>query len=548
MDGNVVVFKGSMNETWTGLAADGNLESVDVAATWMGARDTDRARNEEAYFADLWADQYPTLKVRPFPEVARAELSLAAPDDWGSLLERLSEFSGSETMSQDARGRVLLPHQAAGLASWFANDRRGVLAFATGSGKTFTAITAIREALSKRNEIVLVMVPDLALFSQWLAELKEVANDLGAEILRAGAGGVRWKENLHLWTQPGSRRKIVLATLKTAASSEFRNQLPRDARLMLVADEVHRLGSPFHQSLLNSDIFGARLGLSATPERAGDPAGTGAVLAFFGGILEPRYTLADAIRDQVLVPYFYRPHTVEMSPSEAEQWSEMSKTIRRLQARQKDGKQLEPLNQRLKLLLIRRASIVKHAQAKIQLAINVLRQEFQPGQRWIVYCENLAQLDLVSGALEASGFPNMPYHSKMEGDRTETLKWLDRRGGIVVAIKCLDEGVDIPSVTHALILASSRNPREFVQRRGRVLRKAPNKSLAYVHDAIVLPPASEDNAEVGSDPLTAGELARAVHFALDADNPASAADLQNIAIDLGLNWQALLEVGTEDDV
>jgi superfamily II DNA or RNA helicase len=248
------------------------------------------------------------------------------------------------------------------------------------------------------------------------------------------------------------------------------------------------------------------------------------------------------------VPYFYRPHTVEMSPSEAEQWSEMSKTIRRLQARQKDGKQLEPLNQRLKLLLIRRASIVKHAQAKIQLAINVLRQEFQPGQRWIVYCENLAQLDLVSGALEASGFPNMPYHSKMEGDRTETLKWLDRRGGIVVAIKCLDEGVDIPSVTHALILASSRNPREFVQRRGRVLRKAPNKSLAYVHDAIVLPPASEDNAEVGSDPLTAGELARAVHFALDADNPASAADLQNIAIDLGLNWQALLEVGTEDDV
>ncbi len=142
----------------------------------------------------------------------------------------------------------------------------------------------------------------------------------------------------------------------------------------------------------------------------------------------------------------------------------------------------------------------------------------------------------------------MPYHSSMDGDRPATLRWFEQRGGILVAIKCLDEGVDIPSVTHALILASSKNPREFIQRRGRVLRTAPGKALAYVHDAIVLPPAlDESSGERSRDPVTAGELARAVAFAQDADNPACAADLQRIAIDQGIEWRTLLETGVEDE-
>ena len=135
----------------------------------------------------------------------------------------------------------------------------------------------------------------------------------------------------------------------------------------------------------------------------------------------------------------------------------------------------------------------------------------------------------------------------MEGDRNETLRWLDRRGGVVVAIKCLDEGVDVPSVTHALILASSKNPREFIQRRGRVLRTAPGKALAYVHDAIVLSPKTANDGEKIADPITAGELARAVEFAQHADNPASAADLQQIAIESGIDWRSLLGNGIEDE-
>lgn len=141
----------------------------------------------------------------------------------------------------------------------------------------------------------------------------------------------------------------------------------------------------------------------------------------------------------------------------------------------------------------------------------------------------------------------MPYHSAMEGDRAETLGWLDHFGGIVVAIKCLDEGVDIPSVTHALILASSKNPREFVQRRGRVLRRAQDKSLAFVYDAIVMSPDGPEEDSI-PDPITSGELARAIEFAQSALNPTARADLLAIAIDAGIDWETLTQSGVEEDI
>ncbi len=544
--GNVVIFKGSMNETWTGLASDGNLESVDVAASWMGARDLERARTEESYFNDLWADRYPTLLVRPFPSVARSELEQAADPAWETSVERMAQAGPEKERHTDVKGRTLHSHQAAGLASWAANERRGILAFATGSGKTFTAITAIREALVLKKEVVVVVVPDQVLFGQWHKEVVETTQDLGVKLLRAGSGYGNWREVLRAWTEPGGPPRIVLATVQTASGEDFRTRLMGGDHLMLVADEVHRLGSPHHMQLLDERLFGARLGLSATPERAGDPAGTAALLAYFRGILEPRYTLADAVRDGVLTRYFYRPHTVRLAERESSDWTELTKEIRQLKGRLGSGDDTGGLEERLQRQYIRRARIVKHAAAKVPLAASILADEFARGQRWIVYCEDLSQLDEVSNALLRRGIANMPFHSQMRGDRAETLRWLDRRGGVVVAIKCLDEGVDVPSVTHALILASSKNPREFVQRRGRVLRKAPNKALAYVHDAIVLPPECDRLDDDKSDPITAGELARAVEFAQHADNAAAAADLQQIAISAGIEWRSLLTTGIED--
>lgn len=543
--GNRVVFKGSMNETWSGLAADGNLESVDVAASWLGGRDLERCDMEQAYFDDLWLRRYPGVLVRPFPEIARDELTRVAPDDLDDAIDSLlSKRQGSA----DARGRVLKSHQSLGLASWSANGRRGILAFATGAGKTFTAITAIREAIARFGETVLVVVPDRALFAQWDAELRETTADLEPRILRAGAGHSSWRATLRQWTQPSDQARIVLATVRTASSDDFLARISGGGTLMIVADEVHRLGSVQNRRLMRDDLFGARLGLSATPERFGDSGGTNAILGFFRRILTPRYSLADAIRDGVLTPYFYRPHAIRLDADEAEAWQKASHEIARLQARQLRGDPSSNLGQRLQRALFARARLVKQARAKVSLAVEVVRAHYKLGERWLIYCDDGVQLDRVDAALGDIGITTLPYHSAMTGDRTATLRWLQVRGGVVTAIKCLDEGVDVPSITHALILASSKNPREFIQRRGRVLRRSEGKALAYIHDAIVLPPL-ERPGELSvekTDTMTAGELARAIEFASFADNPAAGADLERFAVQAGIDWEQLGQTGTED--
>jgi len=165
------------------------------------------------------------------------------------------------------------------------------------------------------------------------------------------------------------------------------------------------------------------------------------------------------------------------------------------------------------MLLIRRARIIKGALAKVQLAADVVGKEFRDGQRWLVYCDDTSQLGAVMRELEAVGLPVFEYHSAMVGAKAETLEHFRLRGGVLVAIRCLDEGVDIPAISHALILASSTNSREFIQRRGRVLRKAPGKYAASVHDALVVIPGVHDGYAA-----LPSEIRRALEFAATSRN------------------------------
>jgi superfamily II DNA or RNA helicase len=200
------------------------------------------------------------------------------------------------------------------------------------------------------------------------------------------------------------------------------------------------------------------------------------------------------------------------------------------------------------MMLIDRARIAKGATAKIDLARRVIREHFEPGQRWLVYCDSQDQLYAVRDALEEEGVDPDVYHSDMEGDRQQTLERFKVNGGVVVSIKCLDEGVDIPAATHALVLASSRNPREFIQRRGRVLREAPDKSLAHIYDAIVVPRSMGDDEDPDTSLLEA-ELARAIEFGRGAIGPSSITDLERIAARYGISdkLEELSQAGYEDD-
>ena len=139
---------------------------------------------------------------------------------------------------------------------------------------------------------------------------------LNARILRVGAGFGAWRDVLRDWTAPDGRR-VVLATIQTARSYAFRTGVTRKGRTCSSwLTRSIALAHPANRTLLDETLFGPRLGLSATPERAGDDVGTSAILDYFGGVLEPRYTLADAVRDRVLTPYFYRPRTVSLLETE----------------------------------------------------------------------------------------------------------------------------------------------------------------------------------------------------------------------------------------
>lgn len=546
---NQVVFKGSMNETWAGLAMDGNLESIDVYVSWGDQREQERVISEREYFDKLWQDKYETVTVRDFPELPREELiSAAEAVEWESLVDEIvEEIKASQTESPDSgpNPRTPLPHQKDALDTWKEGGRRGIFEHATGSGKTFTALCAIRDSL-KRDEIPVIFVPNTDLLSQWKEELEETNRDLDPKLLVCGGGRTRWRRDglLRSWTRTKGDPRIVLSTMQTAISDDFQSLLTTGDHIFLIADEVHRIGSPEHQKILEFES-GPRLGLSATPRRAGDPEGTEAIMKYFEGIVQPPFTLSDAIEAGRLAPYFYHVHTVSLTPDEQEDWEKETKKIAKQYARLKSNDNDPNSSEYLKRLQIKRASIVKEARNKVQLAKRVMNQHYELGDRWLVYCSELGQLSAVVESLRGEGYNVLEYHSQMDGDRDQTLRYFENNGGIIVSVKCLDEGIDIPNATHALILASSKNPREFIQRRGRVLRKSANKNFAHVHDAVVLPHTTDVDAPVAN--ILEGELARAIKFGGDAVSAKSIADLQEIAIEAGIDYEEISETGFEED-
>ena len=543
-----VVFKGSMNETWQGLAADGNLESIDVFASWR-SDDAQRVADEVRYFNNLWCDDQPGVTVTPFPEVVQQELRGIAEEGWEEYVDEIClEFEKAACLSAD-RGpsiRTPRPHQVAALEAWAQRGRRGILEHATGSGKTFTALCAIRDSLD-RGEVPLVLVPSKILLGQWRKELKHTFNAEGLQLLSCGGGNRDWEnQRLRLWTldDNSDEPRVVLATMQTASSQKFRQLLRDGPHLFVVADEVHRTGSPHHLQLLGI-ASGPRLGLSATPRRSGDPEGTAALMNYFEGIVPPPFTLQDAIAARTLARYSYRPHQVPLNTDEQDQWDRLTARIRQRLAisSNEDSTQIDEATRHL---FIQRARVAKKATAKAPLAAKVLLQHFEPGQHWLVYCEDQEQLRTVHSTVEEAGLSDVyEYHSAMDGDPESTLRLFEHSGGVIVSIRCLDEGVDIPASSHALILASSRNPREFIQRRGRVLRTAPGKSIAHIHDAIVLPLGMDQDVPIGS--MVRGELARAIEFGQHALNPDGIVKLKAIAVRYGLEWQELVEEGIEVD-
>ena len=224
----------------------------------------------------------------------------------------------------------------------------------------------------------------------------------------------------------------------------------------------------------------------------------------------------------------------------------ISLEIRTEMARQKeDDKGHKALRERAKMLLIKRSRIAKKAAKKVEIAREVVKKHYVEGEHWLIYCEDSNQLAAVRDALKDDGYSPIEYHSGMVADRHSTLDWFKTFGGLLVSIRCLDEGVDIPAISHALILASSQNPRQFIQRRGRVLRKSDGKHFAVIHDAIVLPVSLETEPDQTS--LLKAEMLRSIEFASHAVNKMGAAELRDIATKLGFEPDVMIYSGIEEE-
>lgn len=543
--GNIVSFIGSANETFYAWSNEGNVESIETFKSWVGDGN-DRTQRHARDFDDLWNNRAKGIIVLPIPQaIERGLLSIAHNDLSDIDIDKALESLKKTTNISQVKKRNLLPHQANAIEAWEINKCRGILKHATGSGKTFTALSIVKDHASKHLPS-LIIVPSKILLQQWQKEIRDEIPE--ANILLVGGGNSLWARDgiveAMLAEQQSSEPSILLATIQTASTEGFLKRIRRPDNILLVADEVHQTGSDRNKEIYNLNA-GKRLGLSATPERYGDPSGTKEMLTYFGAILEPVVSLYDAINSGRLVNYEYHPEVVRLTGEENERWKLITKEIRKEVARtNKEGFPFI-VSDRAKLLLIQRSRISKKAIQKIDVAAEILVKHKKKGEHWLVYCEDIDQLVLLRSHLLEIGIESFTYYSEMPGDPQETLEAYKRLGGILLSIKCLDEGVDIPVISHALILASSQNPRQFIQRRGRVLRADGVKLTATLYDTFVVPESLDE--DLGQESLLRTELTRAYEFSRHAVNIDSGFKLREIANRFGFDLNVITNAGIEED-
>ena len=510
-------FCGSTNETWSGWADYGNGEAFLAKSTYEGLESVKDVESMDNYFKQLWDDMMPNLTTVPFPDVPK-EILLRESEhsNLRELIEDLNQVKLKKVNNLDSKknaSKILMNHQLSVLQSWRDNGHKGIIDHVTGAGKTITAISAIKEWIQD-GKSALVLVPSTLLQRQWLSEIR---NEISIESLPVGGElGPRSKWSLALSDATRNMKdfgpRIVVAVTGSAVSDEFLKRLMTGKHLMIVGDEVHTLGQTQCIPLLNKlKECGAFLGLSATYARFGDPEGTARIENLFGYPLKPSFTIKEAIKSGRLVNYDYNIANCYLSHSESEAYESLSKDIEKLMAREK-GTTFKSFSKFLQILIFKRAKIIKQAEGKTLIARKILEENYQTKDRWLVYCDDVNQINRIEESLKGLNLPILKYYDAMSGDKLETLNYFGEKGGVLLAIKCLDEGIDIPSATHALILASSQNPREYIQRRGRVLRSNPQsgKSHAFIYDPITL-----TDQDI---PVQKSELNRMISFAQDADN------------------------------
>jgi DNA phosphorothioation system restriction enzyme len=418
-------------------------------------------------------------------------------------------------------------YQHHAVANWLENKGRGTLKMATGSGKTIIALAIATELYQQIGlQVLLIVCPYRHIVNQWSRE----CHKFNLMPITAMTRVDNWQKELsnqlyNLNNQPQSFITII-TTNTTLMSEGFQSQLKYfPAKTLIIGDEAHNLGSSRLESSLPRNI-GLRLALSATPERQYDDLGTEALLNYFGAIIEPEFTLADAIKQGALVHYLYYPVFVELTSSEALIYAKLTKRIGWILSK---NNSLQG-NDTLTSLLTKRSRLVASAANKLTILKELMSPRLDTSHT-LFYCgdgyldHNIRQIDAVTHLLgKELGYRVNTYTTDTPLEAREILRRQFESGELqgLVAIRCLDEGIDIPAIKTAVILASTNNPRQFIQRRGRILRPHPDKKQAVLFDTIVIPPNLDRETWEVEKNLLRKELIRFMTFAELADNSAEA--------------------------
>lgn len=562
-DDNVVTFTGSANETHNGFNL--NYECIDVYCSWKTIDDENRCIIKDMRFDAMWSGTEKGLITIPFPKVIKDKILKYDYNNIdfvkldSDLINKIKRKKGSPNNPTTENIKGLYDYQNQAIENWHNNYFRGIFDMATGTGKTFTGCGAICDLFNeKKRLVVFICCPYTHLVDQWAEEVQQFSIDP-----IVCYGGTNYKEKLKRQLYKFRRKKsdFVCAIITNAS---FQTEYVQSLILLnlentlLVVDEAHNFGAKNISEYLSVN-YPYRLALSATLERYGDEKGTKILFDFFGKkCIE--YDLARAIKEQKLTPYKYYPVLVYLTDDELDDYQNLTDKIKKFHSSNDDE-----LPEGLKRLLIKRARIIAGAKNKLS-KLEELMQKYRDENNLLIYCgavkygqydykdckEEKKQIQIVTEMLVNK---YRMFATKFTSDEDSEQRkniitaYKNQELQALVAIKCLDEGMNIPAIKTVFILASSTNPKEYIQRRGRVLRTYEGKTYAEIYDFITLPRKLDlvnklpQNIRQMDISLVKKEFIRLLDFSNLANNPSFSNEIiDKIKVAYGMNI-----IGEEDE-
>ena len=449
-------------------------------------------------------------------------------------------------------------YQSVALQRWKNNGQMGLFNMATGTGKTLTALNCLLEVYLKRGYYkAIILVPTITLVEQWE---KECTRFRFGKVVRICSRNTGWESEVarlsmsERFEREGARLSyIVICTYASFTKDRVFQALSAlsPARTMLIADEAHNMGAASLMRRLPSIPFKRRIGLSATPDRQFDDEGNAAIRAFFNAKDDYtfEYTMEKAI-GKALCEYEYYPHVVRLTDAEMEKYREISDQLIRFY--NSDTGRFPERDEVVKRLLLKRKNIIHKAANKLPVFREIIHKRLEEKgnlkytlvyapegsipDSWDADCFD--ERDYLSDDVDTSNIISAYTAAIRDADSSVTVRMFtsvsserdimleDFASGelqVLTSMKCLDEGVDVPRSELAIFCASTGNPRQFIQRRGRILRKHEDKKYAIIHDLVAVPEvvAGEDCYKMERS-LLAGELRRVRNFALLSMNASAA--------------------------